>query len=85
MARVEIYTTPYCPYCSRAKALLESKGVGFEEHDVSMNYADRVTMQERANGGHTVPQIFIDGHHIGGCDDMYALERAGKLDPLLGM
>jgi glutaredoxin 3 len=83
MPKVEIYTTPFCPYCSRAKALLETKGVAFEEHDVSMDYAERMKMRDRANGGYTVPQIFIAGQHIGGCDDMFALDRAGKLDPLL--
>lgn len=83
MAKVEIYTTPFCPYCSRAKALLGQKGVDFQEYDVSMDYAEREKMRDRANGGHTVPQIFIDDQHIGGCDDMFALDRAGRLDPLL--
>ncbi len=83
MPKVEIYTTPYCPYCSRAKALFEVKGVEFVEYDVSMGGPKRAEMRERANGGHTVPQIFIDDRHIGGCDDMFALERAGQLDPLL--
>lgn len=83
MPKIEIYTTPYCPYCSRAKALLGTKGVSFEEYDVSMGGAKRAEMRERSNGGSTVPQIFIDGRHIGGCDDMFALDRAGKLDPLL--
>lgn len=85
MARVEIYTTPYCPYCSRAKMLLGEKGVSFEETDVSQDRALRAAMTERAQGGHTVPQIFIDGKHIGGCDDLVALDRAGGLDPLLGL
>ncbi len=83
MAKVEIYTTPFCPYCARAKALLGTKGVAFEEYDVSMGGEPRAAMRERAHGGHTVPQIFIDDRHIGGCDDMFALDRAGKLDPLL--
>ena len=83
MPRIEIYTTPFCPYCSRAKALLEVKGVAFEEYDVSMGGEKRAEMRQRANGGHTVPQIFIDDRHIGGCDDLFALDRAGKLDPLL--
>jgi glutaredoxin 3 len=83
MPKVEIYTTPFCPYCSRAKALLEAKGVSFEEHDVSMDYTERAKMTERAHGGYTVPQIFIDDRHIGGCDDLVALDRAGRLDPLL--
>ena len=83
MPKVEIYTTPFCPYCSRAKALLEMKGVAFQEYDVSMGGEKRAAMLQRANGGYTVPQIFIDDRHIGGCDDMFALDRAGKLDPLL--
>lgn len=83
MPKVEIYTTPFCPYCSRAKALLGSKGVAFQEYDVGMDAGERTRMRERANGGYTVPQIFIDDRHIGGCDDMFALDRAGKLDPLL--
>ena len=83
MPKVEIYTTPYCPYCSRAKALLETKGIAFEEYDVSMGGEKRAEMRVRSHGGHTVPQIFIDERHIGGCDDMFALDRAGKLDPLL--
>ncbi len=84
MPKVEIYTTPFCPYCSRAKALLGQKGIDFHEYDVSMDPGERARMRERANGGHTVPQIFIDDRHIGGCDDMVALDRQGKLDPLLG-
>lgn len=83
MAKIEIYTTPICPYCARAKGLLEDKGVGFQEIDVFMDSDQRETMRERAGGRNTVPQIFIDGKHIGGCDDLVALERAGRLDPLL--
>jgi glutaredoxin 3 len=83
MPKVEIYTTPFCPYCSRAKALLEMKGVEFQEYDVSRDPSERAKMRERAHGGYTVPQIFIDDRHIGGCDDMFALDRQGKLDPLL--
>lgn len=83
MAKIEIYTTPICPYCARAKGLLEDKGVGFQEIDVFMDSGQRETMRERAGGRITVPQIFIDGKHIGGCDDLVALERAGRLDPLL--
>lgn len=83
MAPVEIYTTPYCPYCQWAKELLNKKGVAFTEHDVSGNRELRNTMTQRANGGTTVPQIFIGATHVGGCDDLYALEDAGKLDPLL--
>ncbi len=83
MSTVEIYTTPICPYCIRAKALLKSKGVDFAETDVSRDPALRDAMMERANGRRSVPQIFIDNAHIGGCDDLHALDAAGKLDPLL--
>ncbi len=83
MPKVEIYTKPYCPYCTRAKALLGQKGVAFDEYDIGMDRAKRTEMLERANGGSTVPQIFIDDRHVGGSDDLAALERAGKLDPLL--
>jgi glutaredoxin 3 len=83
MAKVEIYTKAFCPYCARAKSLLESKGVAYEEYDISMGGPKRAEMLERAKGGSTVPQIFIDGAHVGGCDDIHALDRAGKLDPLL--
>lgn len=82
MARVEIYTTPFCPYCSAAKALLADKKVAFEETNV-MNPMKRAQMTQRAKGRHTVPQIFIDGAHIGGYDQLAALDRAGKLDLLL--
>jgi glutaredoxin 3 len=83
MAKIEIYTSPICGYCHRAKALLTKKGAAFTEFDVSGDAAKRDEMVKRAQGRHTVPQIFIDGRHIGGCDDIYALESAGKLDPLL--
>jgi glutaredoxin 3 len=83
MPAVEIYTTPYCPYCQWAKELLSKKSVTFTEIDVSRDRALRVKMTERANGRTTVPQIFIGATHVGGCDDLYALEDAGKLDPLL--
>ena len=83
MARVEIYTKFLCPYCHRAKRLLESKGAAFEEFDITMNAGKRVEMMQRANGRHTVPQIFIDGQHIGGSDDLARLDREGRLDPLL--
>lgn len=83
MARVEIYSKFLCPYCSRAKKLLESKGASYEEHDISIGGPKREEMLERSNGRHTVPQIFIDGRHIGGSDDLAALDREGKLDPLL--
>jgi len=80
---VEIYTTRFCPYCVAAKALLKRKGVAYNEIDVGADYARRDEMVERANGRMTVPQIFIGKTHVGGFDDMSALDRAGKLDPLL--
>jgi glutaredoxin 3 len=83
MQRVEIYTTPTCPYCHRAKALLAEKGVSYEETDVSADPAIRSAMTDRAGGKRSVPQIFIGETHVGGCDDLYALEQAGKLDALL--
>ncbi|MFZ5708980.1 MAG: glutaredoxin 3 [Pseudomonadota bacterium] len=83
MKRVEIYTTPWCPYCVAAKRLLTRKGVAFQETDVSADMSARQRMTLRAAGRHTVPQIFIGGRHVGGSDDLHALERAGKLDPLL--
>ena len=82
-APIDIYTTPYCPYCIAAKELLGRKGAAFNEIDVSGNRELRQTMIERAHGGSTVPQIFIGPTHIGGCDDLYALDSAGGLDPLL--
>lgn len=83
MATVEIYTTPTCPYCLAAKALLRKKGVTFTEIDVSADPDLRMAMTRRAGGSRTVPQIFIDNRHMGGCDDLYALDHAGGLDPLL--
>lgn len=83
MAKVEIYTKMGCPYCTRAMGLLRQKGVDIQEYDITMGGPKRAEMLERANGGYTVPQIFIDGAHVGGSDDLAALERAGKLDPLL--
>jgi glutaredoxin 3 len=83
MAEVTIYTTSVCPYCARAKALLTKKGVRYQEIDVGGDPAKRQAMTERAGGRHTVPQIFIGATHVGGCDDLHALEEAGKLDPLL--
>ncbi|MFN3656098.1 MAG: glutaredoxin 3 [Pseudolabrys sp.] len=80
---IQIYTTRFCPYCIAAKALLKRKGVTFEEIDVGRDWELREKMIERANGRTTVPQIFIGQVHVGGCDDLHALERAGKLDPLL--
>jgi glutaredoxin 3 len=83
MAAVEIYTIRYCPYCQEAKELLSRKGVSFHEIDASGNRDLRKQMVERSNGRNTFPQIFIGMTHIGGCDDLYALDEAGKLDPLL--
>ncbi|RDE05280.1 glutaredoxin 3 [Sphingomonas aracearum] len=83
MAKVEIYTKAFCPYCSRALRLLSAKGVKPEEFDITMGGPKRAEMIERANGRSTVPQIFIDGRHVGGSDDLAALDREGKLDPLL--
>lgn len=82
MAKIEIYTTPFCGYCARAKSLLDSKGAEYEETDVMMDDKKRTEMRARANRT-TVPQIFINGQHIGGSDDLAALEQAGKLDALL--
>ncbi|MCF2908953.1 MULTISPECIES: glutaredoxin 3 [Pseudoalteromonas] len=83
MNQVVIYTKDYCPYCHRAKALLDSKGVTYTEYDIGAQPELREEMINKANGGHTVPQIFIKEQHIGGCDDMMALEAQGKLDALL--
>lgn len=83
MPQIDIYTSPLCGFCHAAKRLLTSKGASFTEIDVWANPDRKPEMIQRANGGRTVPQIFIDGAHVGGCDDLYALDRAGKLDPLL--
>ena len=85
MAEVEMYMTMFCPYCSRARALLQQKGVGFVEIDIAEKPERRAEMIKRAGGRRTVPQIFINGEHIGGCDDLVALDRAGRLDPKLGV
>ena len=82
MARIEIYTTPFCGYCARAKGLLDKKGAAYDEMDVMMDEKKRAEMRERSKRS-TVPQIFINGEHIGGSDELAALEQAGKLDPLL--
>lgn len=82
MARIEIYTSPFCGYCARAKALLDSKGASYDEMDVMMDDGKRTEMRERSRRT-TVPQIFINGQHIGGSDDLAALESQGKLDSLL--
>jgi glutaredoxin 3 len=83
MPSVEIYTTPSCPYCHAAKRLLDHKGVAYAEIDVSRDPGLRQAMTVRANGRRTVPQIFIGARHVGGSDDIHALDHAGKLDPLL--
>ena len=83
MALVEIYTKVFCGFCSRAKRLLDAKGVAYEEYDITMGGPKRAEMLQRSNGRTTVPQIFIDGRHVGGSDDLYELERNGQLDGLL--
>ena len=83
MSKVTIYTRFLCPYCSRAVSLLKKKGVDFEEIDAGMNADKKREMIQRSNGGRTFPQIFIGEEHIGGCDDMMALERQGVLDAML--
>jgi glutaredoxin 3 len=85
MAKVEMYTTMWCGYCARARGLLQRKGVDFEDIDVEADTSKRTEMVQRAGGRTTVPQIFIDGAHVGGSDELAALDRAGKLDPLLGL
>jgi glutaredoxin 3 len=82
-AKVEIYSSPFCGYCARAKSLLSRKGVDYVDLDVLADSALREEMVARAGGRTSVPQIFIDGRHVGGCDDIHALDAAGKLDPLL--
>ena len=84
MARVEIYTRMFCGYCAGAKRLLDAKQVSYEEYDITMGGPRRAEMIQRAQGRTSVPQIFIDGAHVGGCDDLHALERDGRLDPMLG-
>ncbi len=83
--KIEIYTTMFCPFCYRAKALLKNKGVEFTEYDVGASSDARAKMRERADGRNTVPQIFIDDVGIGGSDDLAALDRQGKLDAMLGL
>ena len=83
MKKVEIYTKFTCGFCHRAKSLLSGKGAAFEEYDITMGGPKREEMLERSGGGSTVPQIFIGGEHVGGSDDLAALERAGKLDAML--
>ncbi|MDE0780438.1 MAG: glutaredoxin 3 [Alphaproteobacteria bacterium] len=85
MVKVEIYTGIMCGYCSAARLLLKKKGVDFEETDVSLVPTKRQEMMSRANGKHSVPQIFIDDVHVGGCDELYALDSSGQLDSKLGI
>ncbi|MEQ3648417.1 glutaredoxin 3 [Hyphomonas sp.] len=84
MADVTIYTRQFCPYCTRAVSLLKSKNVNFNEIDAGMDVQKKAEMVERSGGGRTFPQIFIGEKHVGGCDDMMALEKSGELDSLLG-
>jgi len=83
MPRIEIYTKAFCGFCVRAKQLLAAKGVEFEEYDITLGGPRRAEMLQRAHGRSTVPQIFIDDRHVGGCTDLHELERNGQLDPLL--
>lgn len=83
MPKITIYSSLFCPYCHRAKALLTHKGAQYDEIDVDTVPGARPEMTKRANGGYTVPQIFIGERHIGGCDELYALDAAGKLDAML--
>tara|TARA_B100001094_G_C18119391_1_gene765962 strand:- start:1130 stop:1390 length:261 start_codon:yes stop_codon:yes gene_type:complete len=83
MSKIEIYTAPFCGYCHGAKALLSEKGLIFEEFDISSNDERSQEMIKRANGRHTVPQIFIGNIHVGGCDELYSMEASGKLDQVL--
>ena len=84
-AKVEMYSKWGCPYCVAAKRLFEAKGVAFEEYDITMGGAKRAEMLERVPGAWTVPQVLIDGRPVGGSDEIHALDRTGKLDPLLGL
>ena len=83
MTKVKMYTTPICPYCVRAKHLLRKKGVEVEEIDIFMDSEARAEMEAKSGGRRSVPQIFVGETHVGGCDDLYAMDREGKLDPLL--
>jgi glutaredoxin 3 len=85
MAKVELYTTQWCGYCARARAVLGKKNIDFVDIDVDSDSARRDEMVARSGGGHTVPQIFIDGEHIGGSDELVALDRSGELDRKLGL
>ena len=83
MLKIEVYTQPWCPYCERAMHILSTKGAEFEEINAPNGSSERADAKRRSGGRTTVPQIFIGGQHIGGCDDLVALDRSGKLDPML--
>lgn len=83
MANIEIYSGDFCPYCVRAKSLLKNKNVDFTEYNVQKDMQRQVEMLERSGGARTIPQIFIDGNHVGGCDDLYAMDARGELDAIL--
>lgn len=85
MAEIIVYSGPTCPYCERAKALLKKKGVAFTDYNVKTNLEKFDEMLMKSNGRRTIPQIFIDGTHVGGCDDLYALDEQGLLDSMLGV
>ncbi len=82
-AKIEIYSGDYCPYCVRAKSLLKKRGLNFIEYNVQQEPEKRVEMMKRSNGGRSIPQIFINDQHVGGCDELYALDRKGQLDAWL--
>ncbi len=84
MVKIEVYSGNYCPYCVRAKSLLKQRQLKFVEYDVQEEPEKRVEMTKRAPGARTIPQIFINDRHVGGCDDLYALDRKGELDAWLG-
>ena len=83
MAKIKIYTSMWCPYCTMAKRLLKGKGADFEEIDITLNAHERAKMIDLASGRTSAPQIFIGDHHVGGCDELHALDAQGKLDPML--
>ena len=83
-AKIEIYSGDYCPYCVRAKSLLKKRGLNFIEYNVQQEPEKRVEMMKRSNGGRSIPQIFINNQHVGGCDELYALDKKGQLDAWLG-
>ena len=85
MAIIQVYSSDRCPYCVKAKALLDRKGVKYKEINVTDDDEARIALVKKANGVRTVPQIFIDDHHVGGCDDLYELDRKGELDPMIGV